>query len=61
MPSFAVSVRPSGMRAEDLADRWLKGSPALLVDCCRDRIRIDLRGVEKCRVPDVARILMSDL
>lgn len=61
MPSFAVSVRPSGMRAGDLADRWLKGSPALLVDCCRDRIRIDLRGVEKCRVPDVARILKSDL
>ena len=61
MPSFAVSVRPAGVRSEELARRWLKGTPALLVDCCRDRIRIDLRGVEKRRVPDVARIVRSDL
>ncbi len=61
MPSFAVSVRPVGVRPEDLAARWLKATPALLVDCCRDRIRIDLRGVEKRRVPDVARIVRSDL
>lgn len=61
MPSFAVSVRPVGVRSEDLARRWLKGTPALLVDCCRDGIRIDMRGVEKCRVPDVARIVTSDL
>ena len=61
MPSFAVSVRPAGMRSEDLAGCWLKGTPALLVDCCRDRVLIDLRGVEKCRVPDVARIVTSGL
>ena len=60
MPSFAVSVRPE-MRSEDLARRWFKGTPALLVDCCRDGIRIDLRGVGKCRIPDVARIVRSDL
>ena len=61
MASFAVSVRPAGMRPEDLARRWLKGTPALLVDCCRDGIRIDMRGVEKCRIPDVARIARPDL
>ncbi len=61
MPSFALSVRPAGMRAEDLARRWLKGTPALLVDCCQDLIRIDLRGVEKRLVPDLARIVRSGL
>ena len=61
MPSFAVSIRPVGVRSEDLARRWLNGTPALLVDCCRDGIRIDVRGVEKCRIPDVAHIVRFDL
>ncbi len=61
MPSFAVALRPGGARPEDLARRWAKGTPALLVDDCRDRILIDMRGVEKYRVPDVARIVGSDL
>lgn len=60
MPSFAVSVRPAGGRSEDLAGRWLKGTPPLLVDCSRERVRIDVRGVEKYRIPDVARIVMAD-
>ena len=61
MPSFTVSIRPARVRSEDLAGRWMKETPALLADCGRDRIRIDLRGVEKCRVPDVARIVRSGL
>lgn len=61
MPSFAVSVRAPGSRGEDLADRWLNGTPPLLVDCGRDRVRIDMRGVKKNRIPDVARIVRSGL
>ncbi len=61
MPSFAVSVRAPGSRSEDLADRWLNETPPLLVDCGRDRVRIDMRGVEKNRIPDVARIVRSGL
>ena len=61
IPSFAVSVRAPGSGSEDLADRWLNETPPLLVDCDRDRVRIDMRGVEKNRIPDVARIVRSGL
>ena len=61
MPSFAVSIRAPGSRGEYLADRWLKGTPPLLVDCGRDGVRIDMRGVEKNRISDVARIVKSGL
>ncbi len=57
MPSFAVLVRSDGIKLEDLANRWLEGTPALLADCCRDWIRIDLRGVKKSRIPEVAHIV----
>ncbi len=64
MTSFAVSVHPEGARSEDLAGqavRWARGTPSLLVDYGRDRLLIDMRGVEKCRIPDVARIVEADL
>ena len=61
MPSFAVSVRAPDGRSEDLADRWLKGTPPLLVDCGPDQVRIDMRGVEKNRIPEVVRIVRSCL
>ncbi len=61
MPSHAVSVRPEGVRPEVLADRWASETPSLLVDYVRDRLRIDMRGVENCRIPDVARIVEMGL
>ncbi len=64
MASFAVSVHPEGARSEDLvgkAVRWARGTPSLLVDYGPDRLLIDMLGVEKCRIPDVARIVEADL
>ena len=64
MASFAVSVHPEGARSEDLAGkavRWARGTPSLLVDYGPDRLLIDMLGVEKCRIPDVARIVEADL
>lgn len=61
LPSSAVSIRAPEVRSEELADRWLRGTPPLLVQCGRDRVRIDMRGVEKNRIPDVARIVRTGL
>ena len=64
MAGFAVSVHLEGARPEDLAgqaDQWARGTPSLLVDHDRDRHLIDMRGVEKSRIPDVARIVAVDL
>lgn len=61
LPSYAVSIRAPGVRSDDLADRWFRGTPPLLVHCGRDRVRIDMRGVEKNRIPDVARIVRTGL
>ena len=64
MASFAVAVRPTGMRSEDLAnvaDRWARGTPSLLVDYDRDRLLVDMRGVAKSRIADVAKIVVTSL
>ncbi|MYI98694.1 MAG: hypothetical protein F4104_03480 [Gemmatimonadetes bacterium] len=61
LPGYAVSIRPPGGDPVGLADRWLKGTPPLLVDCGRDRIRIDTRGVERNRITDVSHIVRSGL
>lgn len=61
LPSYAVSIRAPGVRGEDLADGWLKGTPPMLVHCSPERVRIDMRGVEKNRIPDVVRIVRSGI
>lgn len=61
LPGYAVSIRPPGGDPGGLADRWLKGTPPLLVDCGLDRIRIDMRGVERNHIADVSHIVRSGL
>ena len=61
LPGYAVSVRPPGGDPVDLAARWLKGTPSLLAECGRDRVWIDMRGVARHRIDDVARIVRSGL
>lgn len=61
LPDYAVSVRPPGGDPGGLAARWLKGTPPLLAECGRDRVRIDMRGVARQRIADVARIVRSGL
>ena len=61
LPGFALSIRRAGGDPGVLAARWPKGTPPLLAECGRDRVRIDLRGVAKDRIADVARIVRSGL
>lgn len=61
LPGYAVSIRPPGGDPGGLAARWLKGTPPLLAECGRDRVRIDMRGVAPHRIADVARIVRSGL
>ena len=61
LPGYAVSIRRPGGDPGGLAARWLTGTPPLLAECGRDRVRIDLRGVAKDRIADVVRIVRSGL
>jgi len=61
LPGYAVSIRPPDGDPAGLAARWLKGTPPLLAECGRDRVRIDMRGVARHRIVDVARIVRSGL
>ncbi|MCY3713073.1 MAG: hypothetical protein OXH02_07275 [Gemmatimonadetes bacterium] len=61
LPGYAVSIRPPGGNPGGLAARWLKGTPPLLAECGRDRVRIDMRGVARHRIADVARIVRAGL
>ncbi len=61
LSGYAVSIRPPGGDPGGLAARWLKGTPPLLAECGRDRVRIDMRGVARHRIADVARIVQSGL
>ncbi|MYA76916.1 MAG: hypothetical protein F4014_01880 [Gemmatimonadetes bacterium] len=61
LPGYAVSIRPPDGDPAGLAARWLKATPPLLAECGRDRVRIDMRGVARHRIVDVARIVRSGL
>lgn len=61
LPGYAVCIRRPGGNPGGLAARWLKGTPPLLAECGRDRVRIDMRGVARHRIADVARIVRSGL
>ena len=61
LPGYAVSIRRPAGDPGGLAALWLQGTPPLLAECGPDRVRIDLRGVAKHRIADVARIVRSGL
>ncbi len=61
LPGYAVSIRRPGGDPGDLATRWLRGTPPLLAECARERVRIDLRGVAPHRIAEVARIVRTGL